>query len=114
MDASLRIRETNQCSTCLEDLDSVILSVAHQYVAVGHHCHPLQPLELGIPGAPASERSKERSVWVKDLDPVVARVPDADVALVVHCHSSAKGNALKYFNSLTQHSADEKMPKLEL
>jgi hypothetical protein len=78
--------------TCLEDLDSVVLSVAHQNVAVGHNCHSLQSLELPVPGAPASERSKERSVGVEDLDPVVARVPDADVSLIVHCYSSAKNN----------------------
>jgi hypothetical protein len=68
----------------------MVLPVAHQDVAVGHHGHALQPLELAVTGAPTAESSEEGAVRMEDLDAVVAGVTDEYVALVVNGYAPAR------------------------
>ena len=51
----------------------------------------LQPLELALGRAPATEAAEERPVRVEDLDSVVAAVRHEDVALVVHGDTPENG-----------------------
>lgn len=66
-----------------EDLDAVVLSVAHKDVAVGHNGDALKALELPVAGSPASEGPQESAVGVEDLNSVVAAVRHKNVILVV-------------------------------
>lgn len=68
----------------------MVFPVAHEDVAVGHDGHPFQALELGITGAPGTERAQEASVRVEDLDAVVAGIGHADVALIVDRDASER------------------------
>lgn len=66
----------------------MVFPVAHEDISVGHDGHSFQALELGITGAPGTERAQEASVRVEDLDAIIAGIGHTDVALVVNRDAS--------------------------
>ena len=75
-----------------EDLNSMILPVADDDVAVGEDGDAFQSFELAVAGSPSAEGSDERSIGTEDLDAIVTRIGNDDVALVVHGHTAEKNS----------------------
>ena len=82
----------------------MVLSVCYKYIPLLVDRYPLQPLELSITLTPASEGSKEGSVWIKDLYPVVPWVRHKYISLLIDSYTSVNR---KYF-----YLAQEKLAKM--
>lgn len=61
----------------------MVLPVADQNIAIGHHGDPFESLELGVIRSPASESTQETAVRMENLDTVVTRIGYTNVALII-------------------------------
>lgn len=67
----------------LKNLDSMIFSVANQYISIAHDSYSFQTFEFSVSRPPASKRSQECSVGLEDLDSIVPRVAHKNKTLIV-------------------------------
>lgn len=70
-----------------EDLYAMVLTIAHQNIAIRHNGNPFEPLELGVAGTPRAKCTQETSIRMENLYAIIARIRHADVALVVNGHA---------------------------
>lgn len=78
----------------------MILTIADEYVAIGHNGHALESFELRIARAPGAEGLQETAIGIEDLYAIVARVGHKDIALIIHSDTTRR----KYIYSISIYS----------
>lgn len=66
----------------------MVLSIAHQDIAVGHDCNSFESLEFAVIRTPAAESSQKAAIGMEDLNTVVARISDTNVPLIIDGHAT--------------------------